>query len=671
MVGVQTSFNKVLVANRGEIARRILRTCREMGLGTVAVHSEADANAAFVRDADEAVLIGPAPSAESYLRMDAILDAARRTGAGAIHPGYGFLSENAGFAAACEAAGIVFIGPTSAAITAMGSKIAAKRLMASHGVPVVPGFDGVGLAHVGVGDDEFLAAAPGVGFPLLVKASAGGGGKGMRIVRRLADLPEALASARREAQSSFGDPALLIERYVDSPRHVEVQILGDAHGQVVHCFERECSIQRRHQKVLEESPSPALTPALRAAMGEAAVRAGKAIGYRSAGTVEFVLSGSEFFFLEVNTRLQVEHPVTEMVTGLDLVRLQIEIARGKPLPFRQEDLVQRGHAIEARLYAEDPDGGFLPQTGHLIDFHVPVGPGVRLDSGVETGDEVGIHYDPMLAKLVTYGVDRDEANARMARALRGTSIQGVTTNVAFLRRVIEHPAWQSGTLTTHFIADHEAALVRVPRAPEHITRALRIATATEARAVAGARTALASVLAGWRNNRFADPVERWRLGDETLACAYRLLADGCVMTRVGDSEAVVTLAAPDTGDTGDARDVRVSVDGHTLRARVVADHRTVYVHVDGEDFAFQRVPRFEVADAAADAGTCKAPMPGKVLAVRVQAGAEVEAGTALVVLEAMKMEHTLEAPRTGKVAEVLCQVGDVVAADQELVRLEG
>jgi len=663
------SFDTLLVANRGEIARRIMRTARAMGFGTVAVCSEADRRAAFVREADTAVVIGPAPSRDSYLRIDRIIDAALRTGAGAIHPGYGFLSENEAFARACGDAGLVFVGPTPEAIAAMGSKIAAKRLMASHGVPVVPGFDGGDQS-----DAAFLAAAPAIGFPLLVKASAGGGGKGMRIVKGIDDLAAALATARREAQAAFGDPALLVERYVEGPRHIEVQILGDAHGHVVHCFERECSVQRRHQKVLEEAPSPGLDPARRTAIGEAAVRAGKAIGYRSAGTVEFVMGGDgQFYFLEVNTRLQVEHPVTELVTGLDLVRLQLEVALGKPLPFRQEDLRITGHAIEARLYAEDGDHDFLPQTGTLHDFHVPAGSGgvegLRLDSGVEAGDEVGIHYDPMLAKLVAFGATRDEANRRLARALREASVLGVTTNVPFLRAVVAHPAWRAGALSTHFIADHKDAL-----AGRHLDAALAARLVTVAAAVRAdaRRTILPDLPLGWRNNRFADPTEAWTTKDpgptgatHTLVVRHRALGAGRFLTRVGDGDEGLEVVA--LGHDGPAW--RFEVAGRLLHARIVDLGDKAYVHADGAEQRLDRVPRFQSSAKSRDQGSCKAPMPGKITALRVEVGASVEAGQPLVVLEAMKMEHTLEAPAAGLVEEILVAVGDVVQADAELVRV--
>ena len=467
-------IHKVLIANRGEIARRIMRTCRAMGVETVAVYSDADAAMPFVREADEAVRLGPAPSRESYLVVERILEAAERTGADAIHPGYGFLAENADFAQAVADAGRVFIGPTPDAIRAMGSKKEAKALVAKAGVPVVPGYDGADQ------DPAVLAAkAKEIGFPVLLKASAGGGGKGMKRVDEAGQLEAAIESAKREAMSSFGDDVLLVEKYVERPRHVEIQIFGDAHGNVVHLFERECSIQRRHQKVLEESPSPALDEALRAKMGEAAVEAGKAIGYRNAGTVEFILGqDGSFYFLEVNTRLQVEHPVTEGVTGLDLVREQLRVAEGHPLSFTQGSLEMRGAALEARVYAEDPAGGFLPQSGPVIDWHLPELEGVRVDAGVESGSEVGIHYDPMLAKIITVGADRVEATRRMRRALRALSVQGLTTNRAFLLKVLEHPAYLEGAIHTHFIEEHAEAL-ETGLSPQAIAHAAVAATLAE------------------------------------------------------------------------------------------------------------------------------------------------------------------------------------------------
>jgi acetyl-CoA carboxylase biotin carboxylase subunit len=460
-------IRRVLVANRGEIAVRVMRTCREMGIETVAVYSDADAAAKHVRLADAAVRIGPPPASESYLSIPAILDAAKRTAADAVHPGYGFLSENPEFARACGKSGLTFIGPPPEAIEAMGSKIAARALMERAGVPIVPGKTPSDQTDAGV-----LAAAREIGFPVLVKASAGGGGKGMRAARTGTELAEAVPAARREAVAAFGDGTLYLERLVQRPRHIEIQIFADAHGNAVHLFERECSIQRRHQKVIEESPSPALVPAVRERMGAAAVAAALSAGYRNAGTIEFLLEGSgddaKFYFLEMNTRLQVEHPVTECVTGLDLVRAQIEIAMGGPLPWRQQDLVQRGHAIECRLYAEDPSAGFLPQAGPLLLYREPSGPGIRVDSGVEEGTNVGVHYDPMLAKLIAWGQDRNAAIARSIEALGAFPVLGVRTNIEFLRRILDHPSFRSGDTATSFIDEHSAELLDAAQAEDAI-----------------------------------------------------------------------------------------------------------------------------------------------------------------------------------------------------------
>ncbi|HEY2431670.1 MAG TPA: biotin carboxylase N-terminal domain-containing protein [Vicinamibacterales bacterium] len=455
------AVRRLLIANRGEIALRIVRACRELGVETVAVYSDPDATAPHVRAADFAVRVGPAPAAESYLRIPVILDAAASTGADAVHPGYGFLSERAAFARACEAAGLIFVGPPPAAIDAMGSKIGARRLMEAAGVPVVPG-----RTPTDQGDPGIAAAANEIGFPVLIKASAGGGGKGMRVAREAGALAEAIPSARREAQAAFGDGTLYVERLVERPRPVEIQVFADAHGHAVHLFERDCSVQRRHQKVIEESPSTALTPALRARMGEAAVAAARACGYVNAGTIEFLLEGqgdaARFYFLEMNTRLQVEHPVTELVTGTDLVRAQLHVAAGGDLPWTQAQLTQRGHAIECRVYAEDPAAGFLPQAGPLLLYREPSGPGIRVDSGVEEGAEVPVQYDPMLAKLTVAADTRDGAIARAIAALRSFPVLGVRTNIPFLIAVLAHPAFAAGAIDTGFIDAHLTDLLRVP-----------------------------------------------------------------------------------------------------------------------------------------------------------------------------------------------------------------
>jgi acetyl-CoA carboxylase biotin carboxylase subunit len=457
---------KLLVANRGEIAVRVLRACRELGIATVAVHSTIDRSAMHVREADEAVEIGPAPAAESYLRSGAIVDAARATGATLIHPGYGFLAENAAFAEACRDAGLTFVGPPPEAIAAMGSKLGARALMTAAGVPVVPGAAPADQTEAGI-----RAAALEIGYPLLVKASAGGGGKGMRVVTRREDLDEAIAAARREARAAFGDGTLYVERLVSAPRHVEFQVFADRHGHAVHLFERECSIQRRHQKVVEETPSLALTPGLRARMGEAAVAAARACGYENAGTIEFLVEGTgdaaRFYFLEMNTRLQVEHPITEQVTGLDLVRAQIAVALGEPLPWTQDQLAQRGHAIECRICAEDPAQDFLPQAGPLLACQFPQAPGIRIDAGVATGDAIPVHYDPLVAKLVATGRTRDESIARAIAALRRTVVFGIRTNVGFLARLLDHPRYRAGDLDTGFIeAERQTLLAPDPLAAD-------------------------------------------------------------------------------------------------------------------------------------------------------------------------------------------------------------
>ena len=467
-------ITRVLVANRGEIALRVIRACREMAIETVAVYSDADATARHVRAADAAVRVGPPPAAESYLNIPALIAAARTSGADAVHPGYGFLSERAAFARACVEAGLIFIGPPADAIERMGSKIGARTLMEQAGVPVVPGRTPADQSDAGI-----AAAADAIGFPVLVKASAGGGGKGMRAAHDAATLAEAIPSARREAQAAFGDGTLYVERLIQRPRHIEIQVFADAHGNAVHLFERECSIQRRHQKIVEESPSPVLTPAVRDRMGKAAVAAATSAGYRNAGTIEFLLEGAgdaaRFYFLEMNTRLQVEHPVTEMVTGTDLVRAQLLVASGRPLPWRQEDLAQRGHAIECRVYAEDPSSGFLPQAGPLALYREPDGPGIRIDSGVEEGTAVPVQYDPMLAKLIASGETRDAAIARAVAALRQFPILGVRTNVAFLIRTLEHPAFRAGDLHTGFVDEHLPSLLEKTEPSELVLSVARAA----------------------------------------------------------------------------------------------------------------------------------------------------------------------------------------------------
>ncbi|MFO0724408.1 MAG: acetyl-CoA carboxylase biotin carboxylase subunit [Myxococcota bacterium] len=651
-------IHKILVANRGEIACRIMRTARAMGIRTVAVYSEADKTALHVQAADEAVCIGPAPSSQSYLLSGALISAAQRTGADAIHPGYGFLSERVELALACEAAGIIFIGPPAEAIRAMGSKARAKQIARSAGVPVVPGYDGEDQSEA-----TLIAEAETIGFPVLIKASAGGGGKGMKIARDRSGLPALLASARREAQGAFGDGTLLLERYVDEPRHVEIQILGDQQGNVVHLFERECSIQRRHQKIIEETPSTALSPEIRQAMGAASLRLAKSIGYFSAGTVEFILApDGSFFFLEVNTRLQVEHPVTECVTGLDLVREQIRIARGEPLSVRAEDLRQNGAAIECRLYAEDPRTGFLPSTGTLELFRVPNLPGLRVDAGVAEGHAVSVHYDPLLAKVITEAPTRAEAIQRMILALEELVVAGVRTNRAFLVRVLEHEAFFAGQTHTHFIEQHFGGSLE-PTAPlAELETAAIFATVAGALERAAERTLLPALVPGFRNNRLQDEsVLQVIDGDVEIQLAYRFRSHQSLELSVGGQ----VRRAEVLDHTADR--LRLEIDGR-VETRVVAlrGARAWVSGRGGRCFAIDLAPRFPEKAAAHQVGEAVAPMPGKIVLVPVKVGDTVRRGDTLVVLEAMKMEHPVRAPEDGVVESLAAAVGAQVEAEAVL-----
>ncbi|HVV81666.1 MAG TPA: biotin carboxylase N-terminal domain-containing protein [Kofleriaceae bacterium] len=648
------ALRRVLVANRGEIAARVLRTCREMGLGTVAVYSDADRRAPHVALADVAVRLGPPPASDSYLSIPAILDAARATGADAIHPGYGFLSENADFARAVVEAELVFIGPSPLVIQVLGSKQEAKRRAQSAGVPVVPGYNGDDQAPA-----TLAAEAHAIGFPLLVKASAGGGGKGMRIVRRPDELAYALDAARREAAGAFGDDTLLLERYVERPRHVEIQILGDHHGNLIHLWERECSIQRRHQKVIEEAPSPALTAELRQQMGAAGVAVGRAVGYTNAGTVEFILApDGNFYFLEVNTRLQVEHPVTELTTGLDLVREQIRIARGEPLDHAQAP-AQRGHAIEVRLYAEDPAGGYLPTTGTLAAFELPSVAGLRVDAGVQAGSEIGIHYDPMLAKVIAHADRREDAAALLAWALERAVIAGVVTNRELLARVLRHPAFLAGELDTHFLERHGELATEGPSA-EVMARGALAATLWQHERGRRAPRPLPHVEPGWRNVWVADQRVGWRCGDVEADVVYRHLGGGTFDVREADgSHRLEVLAADD-------REVAWQVDGRAWRARVVEVAGGVHVAGAGWAVTLAAVPRFPERRAAAAAGSLVAPMPGKVVKVLVAVGDEVAAGAPLLILEAMKMEQPVKSAVAGVVSRLAVTAGEQVAAEQVL-----
>ncbi|MDX2030705.1 MAG: acetyl-CoA carboxylase biotin carboxylase subunit [Blastocatellia bacterium] len=657
------SFAKILIANRGEIALRIMRTCRAMGIATVAVYSEADARAPHVRYADEAVLIGPAPSRESYLDASRIIEAAQRTGAEAIHPGYGFLSENAAFAEACAAAGLVFIGPAPDAIRRMGLKSAARQLAVEAGVPVVPGYDGADQR-----DETLRARMIEIGFPVLIKASAGGGGKGMRVVRAEEEIAVAIASARREAEKSFADGALLLEKFVEQARHVEIQILGDASGNLVHLFERDCSLQRRHQKVIEESPAPAVDETLRAKMGEAAVRIGRTIGYANAGTVEFILSpAGEFYFIEINTRLQVEHPVTEMITGLDLVRLQIEVAEGRPLPFAQEALCAHGHAIEARLYAEDPENDFLPSTGRILDLRFPAaGDGLRIDAGVEAGAEVGIYYDPMLAKLIAFGADRDAALRKLVSALRRTSLQGLRTNREFLIRLLEHPAFRAGEAHTGTIAEGLPQML----ADEAALRAGTIAPASMAAAALylqqqwrQADALLAELPPSYRNNPYRAPSAAFLVGEQRCDVSWQWREGGAYAVQVGAAAFAADVVSCAPGE------IQLVIDGVQRTFFVLEEGARIHVSSSLGACALVRPPRHPIHQAVGEQGSANSPMPGAVLKILVAAGQDVKAGEPLLILEAMKMEHTMRAAVDGRVEAVLVKQGEIVAPGQLLVQI--
>jgi len=674
-------FSKILIANRGEIACRVIRTARRLGVRTVAVYSEADDNARHVRLADEAVCIGPAAARESYLVGERILDAARRTGAQAIHPGYGFLSENDRFADACAAAGIVFIGPPAAAIRAMGSKSAAKTLMAAACVPLTPGYHG---------DDqepEFLQGqADAIGYPVLIKASAGGGGKGMRVVERSEDFAAALASCRREAASSFASEQVLIEKYLSRSRHIEIQVFADSLGHCVHLFERDCSVQRRHQKVLEEAPAPGMTPARRAAMGKAAVDAARAVGYVGAGTVEFIASDSfaedgSFYFMEMNTRLQVEHPVTEMITGQDLVEWQLRVASGEPLPLRQDQLDIRGHALEARIYAENPDQDFLPSTGRLLHLARPAESlNVRVDTGIEQGDEITPFYDPMIAKLIVWDVDRHAALARMRQALADYRIVGVTTNIDFLSRLVACPAFANADLDTGLIERSRDFLFPARSEPPHsvffvaaVAGLLREQAAAIARAAhSGDPWSPWSLHDGWRLNLQPRRTLTYRCGETLHEVVVAYEADGWRLTLAGES----VLARGRILDSGPfAGQVAVELDDRRLVASVVAvtekHEQKRHVFLNGTNYVILRDDPLHLVEAGGShGGGLTAPMPGKVVALLAAVGQQVDKGAPLLILEAMKMEHTITAPKNGRVKAFCYAAGDQVADGAQLVDFE-
>ncbi|MCV7236533.1 acetyl-CoA carboxylase biotin carboxylase subunit [Mycolicibacterium celeriflavum] len=652
------TFDTVLVANRGEIAVRVIRTLRAMGIRSVAVFSDADDGARHVAEADVAVRIGPAAARESYLDIEAVVAAARRTGAQAVHPGYGFLSENAQFAAALQSAGIVFIGPPVGAIQTMGDKIAAKAAVSAFGVPVVPG-----VSRPGLSDDDLVAGAEEVGFPVLVKPSAGGGGKGMRVVTESAELPAALVSARREAAAAFGDDTLFLERFVLNPRHIEVQVLADGYGAVVHLGERECSLQRRHQKVVEEAPSPLLDEATRARIGAAACDTARSVDYTGAGTVEFIVSADrpdEFFFMEMNTRLQVEHPVTEMVTGIDLVEQQVRIAAGEKLSIAQADITMSGHAIEARVYAEDPGRGFLPTGGRVLDLAEPQGPGIRVDSGLSRGSVIGSDYDPMLSKIIAHAGDRATALRALDRALAQTAVLGVTTNIEFLRFLLADPDVVAGRLDTGLLDR---------RSPD-----FRSATAQDADLVAAAAYKwlrawpqpvgdLWAVPSGWRMGPHAPTTYRLRSGERTDH--VHLTGTPTAATAVIEDGQPRSLSASLAGDR-----LAVTFDGVRSDYVVAADDGQIWLAGAGHTVAVEEVREAPVRPDDAHSGDAEltSPMPGSVVAVGVTDGERVEAGAVVVTVEAMKMEHALAAP-VGGVVELLVAEGDQVKVGQPLARV--
>lgn len=659
-----TPFNSILIANRGEIACRVMRTAKAMGLGTVAVYSEADANAPHVKVADQAVCIGSAPVGESYLVADKIIQAAKDTCAGAVHPGYGFLSENAEFAQSCKDAGLVFIGPEPDAIDLMGDKAKSKRRMIKAGVPCVPGYQGEQQD-----DATLLKQSETIGFPIMVKAAAGGGGRGMRFVDDPKDLPDAIKDARSEAANAFGSDVLILERAVQNPRHVEIQVFADRYGNTIHLGERDCSVQRRHQKVLEEAPCPVMTPELREAMGAAAVKAAKDIGYVGAGTVEFMLDASgEFFFLEMNTRLQVEHPVTEMVTGLDLVALQIKVARGEPLGLTQDDVTLKGAAIEARLYAEDPAADFLPATGPIHMWAPASGAGIRIDSGIETGGEVSPYYDPMLAKIITYGETREEARLKLVAALKDTALMGVTTNKRFLIDALEREAFVKGEATTAFIADNfsDADLKDTGLSDTHavVSAVLQYEAARE-RSLSAALNVDRQLL-NWASATSVGTPFEYGADETSIRVVVTPTSDTTYSVGCGEQTYHVRCLARD------GCSARLDVDGKRISALYMCPTEAdISLSIDGCDYALTDQTAI-IASAALDAGggSVIAPMHGALLEVCVTAGDTVTSGQRLAVLEAMKMQHEILAEIDGTVTEVHVSAGAQIAADTLMIEIK-
>ena len=649
-------ITRLLIANRGEIAHRIIRTAHEMGITTVAIYADSDASATFVREADQAIALKGKTSAETYLNVAKVLDACKRTDADAVHPGYGFLAENSEFAKAVITAGMVWVGPSVKAISAMADKISAKRLMKEADVPTLP-------AHELGTDDDIFTAAKEIGYPVLVKASAGGGGRGMRVVKTKGDLAEAVDSARREASAAFGDDTLFLERWLATSRHVEIQILGDLHGNLVHLFERECSIQRRHQKIIEEAPSPAVKPEIRARMGEAALSVARKLDYASAGTVEFLLDGEEFWFLEVNTRLQVEHPVTEEITGLDLVREQLRIAAGEELGYNQDDLSVDGHAIEARIYAEDPVNDFLPSPGTVVIWEPDLTTGARFEAGIETGSIISPEFDPMIAKVIVKARDRQEAARRLARVLEKTRLQGITNNRDFLISTLQSPEFIAGDTTTDFIerVNPSRSQQMAPMDIHHSAIAAVIAAQAQRRAQARVLETLPS---GWRNSKMPPERVTFRQGEDEFIVAYRTQRNGNFKVSIGSDDYAVAVFSVDD------HNVDLEIDGRRVSASITQAGDNWLVHAARGGIELQELPRFPDSKQVDFTGGLVAPMPGNVTTTHVEEGAAVEEGQLLLILEAMKMEHRITAPVSGIVKQMRVSVGDQVDNGELLVVLE-
>lgn len=655
-------ISTILIANRGEIASRIIRTCRKMGIKSIAVFSDADSDGLFVNEADIAVHIGESSPSLSYLDQDKIVSVAKEYGADAIHPGYGFLSENAGFAKRCEEANMIFIGPNAAAIEAMGSKSKAKSIMREHDVPVIPGYQG---------DDQTLERlikeAKNVGFPLLLKATAGGGGKGMRIVHKEADVEKNIKAAKRESQSSFGDDELIIEKYIAKGRHIEFQIFGDKLGNAIHVLERECTIQRRYQKVLEESPSPVLTEALRQEMGEAAVKAAKALSYDNAGTVEFIYddTSGDFFFLEVNTRLQVEHPVTEEVTGLDLVELQIEVAEGKPLPITQDEVKGNGYAIEARLYAEDPSNNFLPATGTVQLWNVPDVEGLRVETAVKSGSEISIHYDPMIAKIIVWDKNRHSAHRKMAYTLRHLKCQGLTTNQDFLLHLFEQEAIQKGDYDTHYLVNHFDANAFTQKSNQQLELAAIASTLLDWHGRNQNRALLRSMPSGWRSSKYMSQEVTYLLDEEEIMIRYTAQANQQFDVEIGDSNYSVYL------NEVTSRQLSFRVNGVQYQAAISQNENQYFIHLpETGNITLIKKSRFPSKLADKVEGGYEAPMPSQIVQVLVKSGQEVKTDDPLMIISSMKMENTIVAEKDGTVTEVYAEEGQNVEAGFLLLKVE-